>query len=482
MLSLAKIERKPNAERPTKPVDFHALLGQSGFSGPPAKRRKKRHPFRALFKFVVVLGVIGAGLYFGKVQVLDKRWDPDLKPIAEAVSSERELGWMRAVKLEVLPADDYATKLGTNGLFLTEEEFDLAAAEWRALGLAEGRIEAEMVGAAAMSARPVFYDPIDGKVYELEDIDDELREMALHEALTEALLDQHIAWSDIMVDPTVDRGEARGVRMMVAADAVSVAREVLNLDVDDLAEIDEQIADLAVDNADTMLRSPQYAVALLTADSGASALFDFTRDVEARDELLEVRSDAAVLDRSRELSFSPDELASNVNDTRGMLYWYHLLASRLSSAEAWDAALAWDGDEVIIDPETANGLCVTASVSATDDAGRVRLLDALTRWAAAAPVNAGTTVAEMGSERVEVRSCDPGADADTVLNPAISIVGEANIEYTFIERADAAEEVQQACVVNAVRGFDVAPVFLSGDVAQIDAAVANISGACQNPA
>jgi len=480
-LSLAKIERKADAQRPTKPVDFHALLGQAGFNAPPPKRRKKRHPFRAFFKLVVVLGVIGAGLYFGKVQVLDKRWDPDLKPIAEAVSSERDLGWKRAVKLEVLAADDYATKLATNGLFLTEVELDVAAAEWRAMGLAEGRVVSETIGAAAMAERPVFYDPIDGKIYELEDIDDELRELALHEALTEALLDQQVSWSDVMVDPAIDRGEARGIRMMVDGDADSVAGAALNLDADDIAEIDEQIAELAVENADDTLRASKYAVALLTADPGVSVLFDFADDAEARDALLEVRSDAAVLDGARDLLFSADNLASVAANTRGMFYWYHVLAGRLGSAEAWDAALAWEGDEVVIDTDTANGLCVTATVSALDEPGRLRLLDALTRWAAAAPVEAGTTVTSVGSERIDVSSCDPGADADTVLNDSISAVGEADVEYAVVGRADAASEDQQQCVVNAVRGFDVASVYARGDAVEIDSVVESIRTACENP-
>ena len=137
-LQLARIERKPGAERPTKPVDFHALLGQAGMQPQTGKRRKKRHPFRTLLKLVVVLGIIGGGLFFGKKYVLDMRWSSELKPYADAVSTSRELKWTKAVDVTTLPAAEYAEHLTTLALGPAANESDLGA-EWRAMGLLRAR-------------------------------------------------------------------------------------------------------------------------------------------------------------------------------------------------------------------------------------------------------------------------------------------------------------------------------------------------------
>jgi hypothetical protein len=476
-LSLARIERKPNAERPTKPVDFHALLGQAGLQQPAVRRRKKRHPFRMLFKLVVLLGIVGAGLYFGKIYVLDKRWDAELKPFAEAVSTERELEWKHAVKMETLPADEYGAKLATGWLGITEIELDTTAAEWRAMGLAEGRIEAGLIGSAAMSSRPVYYDPVDEKIYELDGLPDELRELALDRALTMALLDQHYDWSSGLAE--LDPAERTAVRALFDGDALSTSMAIVDPGDADSAELVDQMSEIVAEHAEDAVGAPRYAVDLVGAAGGTPKLFDAADGVTGRDELLrsEPRSDAAVLDAVRGLDDRPADLGGELTETRGLLYWYYVLAGRLTPTESWDAALAWDGDKVVVS-ETANGVCVEATIATIDEQGRLRLLDALQRWAAASPVEAGTTVTEIGTEQLSVFSCDPGPEADTVLNDQIETFGESVVELTIAGDLEARTDAERACVVNAVRAFDVPAIIATGDPAQIDPALEGIGDAC----
>ena len=441
------------------------------------RRRKKRHPFRVLFKLIVLLGIVGAGLYFGKIYVLDKRWDAELKPFAEAVSTERELEWKHAVKMETLPADEYATKLTTSWLGITEIELDTTAAEWRAMGLAEGRIEPGVIGSGAMSSRPVFYDPVDAKIYELEDLPDELRELSIDRALTMALLDQHYEWSTGLAE--LEPAERTAVRSLFDGDALSTAMAIVDPGDADSAELVEQMSEILADHAEDAVGAPRYAVDLVGAAGGTPKLFDAADGLAGRDELLrsEPRTDAAVLDAARGLDYRPDDLGGDLTETRGLLYWYYVLAGRLTPAESWDAALAWDGDKVVVS-ETANGVCVEATIATVDEAGRLRMLDALQRWAAAAPVEAGTTVTEIGTEQLSVFSCDPGPETDTVLNDQIQTFGESVVELTVIGDLEARTDAERACVVNAVRAFDVPSIIATGDQAQIDPAVQGIGAAC----
>ena len=73
-----------------------------------------------------------------------------------------------------------------------------------------------------------------------------------------------------------------------------------------------------------------------------------------------------------------------------MLFWYHVLASRLDVATAWNNALPIEADDVVLTPG-ATGYCVTALLTVAPDA-----LDgvnaAFTAWASTAPPASATTV------------------------------------------------------------------------------------------
>lgn len=476
-LSLARIERRPDANRPTTAVDFHALLGQAGLQAPAVRRRKKRHPFRVMFKLIVLLGILGAGLYFGKIYVLDKRWDTELKPFAEAVSAERQLEWKRSVKVEQLPASEYAVKLATGWLGTTEAELDSTAAEWRAMGLAEGRIEPSLIGSGAMSSRPVFYDPTDGMIYELEDTPDDLRELAMDRALTMALLDQHFGWSTELAG--LAPAEQIAMRALFDGDALSTAMAIIDPSEADSADLVEQVNRIVVDHAEDAVGAPRYAVDLVGAAGGTAEFFDAADGAAGRDELLRsnVRSDAGMFDAARGLEYRPDDLGGELTESRGMLYWYYVLAGRLEPAVAWDAALTWDGDRVVVS-ETANGVCVEATIATIDEVGRLRMLDALRQWAAAGPVEAAATVTEIGAEQITVFSCDPGPQFDTVLKDQIPTFGESTGELSVIGDLGANDDAERACAVNAIRGFDVLGIIATGDQAQITPALDGIRTAC----
>lgn len=480
-LQLAKIERRPDAARPTKPVDFHALLGQSGLAPATVTKRKKRHPIRFLFKLAVVLGLLGAGAFYGKKYVLDKRWDAEVKPLAEAVANERELVWKRSVVVTALPIGEYAPKLvasvfGTGSSTGTGSGTADLAAQWRSLGLLEGDADLDAVGAYAAAFRPVFYDHTDGTIYELSDINVEVREFYLDDALAHALLDQHTTWGDKL--DTLGPSQRLGLRALVDGDARAVALAVVNPSESQLASMNAAMQDLADDQASGLTRSFPVDI-IIGAGEPASRVFEFDEYAEmaSRTELITdgVASDAAVLEAIRGIGDSP--VATGAGDEMyGLSLWYYVLAGRLDDAEAWNAAAVWNGDETVFD-SSSTGTCMTSTISTLDEAGRQKLQTAFEQWAALAPVESLTTVTPVGVDQVEVKSCDPGLAADTMTDVPVTPWGFAAEELDAVADVDARATDVRSCTINAIRSYGVHQLSAAGDPAATTA-ITDIQTSC----
>lgn len=479
-LQLAKIERRPEAARTTKPVDFQALLGQAGLAPTAVKKRKKRHPFRVLFKLLIVLGILGAGLYFGKKYVLDMRWSSEVKPYAEAIADQRGLEWDKAVKVETLPLAQYAERLAT-----TELGMDVAAladhgVEWRAMGLAGPASSYDLpgIGASAMARRPAFYDPSSQKIYIVDGVVDRLHDMALYRALAMALLDQTYHWSRQLAD--ADPGQRLAIETLYDGDATATAQELAGASAaTDPNYLDQQQA--LADRAASMVGDvPRYVVDQVAGSDAAVARFAVLPQPDDRDALLQAGapSDAAVFDGVRGLTSVPLDLGGAAGSGRGMMYWYYVLAGALPEVDAWNAALAWNGDEVVV-----SGTCVNVSLSAVDEGGRQRLLDALTRWSTALG-RTDVTVQPEGTDRIRVDACDPRSvdtlDVPSLPHPSADIVpfGRAAAEQSAIQQLSIREAATQECVVNAVRAFDVVPIIRQGASADLDAVLHDIETSC----
>lgn len=482
-LQLAKVERRAEAPRTTRPVDFRELLGEQGLSaGAAKKRKKKRHPFRLLFKLVIVLGIIGAGLFFGKKYVLDMRWASDVKPYAEAIQERRGLDWERAVKVETLPMADYAQRLAAAQLDLDVPGLAAQSVEWRAMGLvgAASQTDLTAIGAAAVAERPAFYDPSSKKVYIVEDAVGQLREFALNRALVSALLDQHFDWSS--ATDAADPGVRLAIETLVDGDAISTAAALVDPGIATNQVYLDQQAALAVRAEGFVHDVPRYVVDVVGGSDAAAPRFSALTTPAERDALLAAwpATDVGVFDGVRPVDTQPITISTGAS--RGMMYWYYVLAGYLPEVDAWNAALAWAGDEV-----TVTNNCVSALVSTVDEPGRQRLLDALGRWQAAVG-RSGVTVAAQGTERIRVDACDPisvdGVDVATAPVPSADVVpfGRASAELSAVALVRATDPTVQHCVVNAVRAFDVVPLIRAGSSADLDRVLGDINASCSAPA
>jgi hypothetical protein len=442
---------------------------------PVLKHKRKRHPFRVLFKLLLVLAVLAGAAAAVWYEVLPRLegsgWADDVAPIADEVAAARALAWQRPVRVKPLAPLEYSGRLAKSILGINGDTEPAFVGEWRAMGLAEGPVDLIGLGSEAVAARPAFFDVETDTVYTVDSLMGPLRVAVLRRALTEALIAQQ---SDAPMGVPGSSAHL-AARLLSEADATTLAQSlpVESADID-AARSQRNALVVQVGGAS------RYPVDLIVGDAGVTALFTAATDTAGRAEIAALRpqSDAALLDVGRPMSSLPEPVPAGGGTQRGMVYWYYVLASRLPTAEAWQAATAWNGDDVVVTgPGPANGLvCVTAAITTTDAAGGDRLMAALTQWSASAPPEAATTVGRTGN-RIDVSSCDPGSAADTITNVAIPF-GDTVIERALVGNLDTVSDAVRVCTVNGVRGFGVVALLRSGDQATADMAMSNIRTAC----
>ncbi|MDP2028207.1 MAG: hypothetical protein Q8K12_01015 [Thiobacillus sp.] len=375
----------------------------------PPPRRKKRHPLRKFLAFVVLIGLIGGGLFAAKKYLLDQQWEGDVKQLASDVEGARELSFDHAIPVSALPSGEYAIAVTRATHGITDENVTNIAGEWRALGLLTGPLDERSIGMSALADAPAFYDASEETIYVVEDLEPELYQFAMKRALTLALLDQEYGWGDRIADasPAV----ALGTRALYDGDALAVANE-LTTD-EERAEIILQIFGLYTKYEIPPSPSP-FATVVVGRLGVATRPYVETTAVEDRAavEADLTISDGQVLDL-RWLAMD-DVFVPAAATSRGMLFWYHVLASRIDNDLAWQAALSWRGDSVSTVNST-EGTCVVATIDVTP-----ALFDTATgafqQWAASAPAAskaAVTSIVNDAGAQVTVNSCDPGEAVPT---------------------------------------------------------------------
>ncbi len=479
--------------RISAPVPVQPRVPGSGRTGPrvpteqllrdraplvPVLKRKRRHPFRAAARFLVVVALIGgAGFgswYLVEARTRDATWAPDVAELADRVAADMGLAWDHPVQVEALSAPEYADRFAGWALSVDGGNVRDREGEWRALGLMEGPLELLSIGRVAGAYRPAYYDDVAGVVYERAGLPKQLRDVALGAALAEAILAQQPGGRL----PPVGTSAALAARIVARSDAAATAARLAAADPAAAKWATGQAADLVDVETASVMAPPRYALDMMIADSGFTPVMTRLEDPAERAAMRGLRpaSDAALLDLARSISSVPAPVATEAGVQRGMVYWYYALASRLPSDEAWRAATAWNGDQVVV-TRTPTGVCVDAELAAIDQDGRVVLLDALQRWADTAPPEAAAGVAQAG-ERIQVHACDPGPGADVVTNFAIAPFGSAPEERRLLTEMGAATDGERRCAALAVRGYGVVEMLRAGDDVRAAEAMAGIAGAC----
>jgi hypothetical protein len=138
--------------------------------------------------------------------------------------------------------------------------------------------------------------------------------------------------------------------------------------------------------------------------------------------------------------------------SQGMLFWYHALAGRIDANTAWEAALAWQNDDLQVVANPA-GACVVAHLQVAQTSLE-SVTAAFQAWAAAAPPASGTTVTltTNGSPmQLQINACDPGAGVPTAAGIGYLALGGAPLraeQYRLLlEAQPTLPTTQAACAV-----------------------------------
>jgi DNA-binding transcriptional regulator YdaS (Cro superfamily) len=398
-------------------------LAANSYAPPP--RRRKRHVFRNVVTFVVLLGLVGGGLFAAKYYLLDKRWDGQLKDLAGNVERQRELTFDHAVPVTTLPVEAFATKIATLSLGVTADNSQALTAEWRAFGLLSGPLDVRAIGLNAMPESPAYYDPASETIYVLEGLDTPvdgkrpaIYDFAMQRALTLALLDQTYGWGDRIagMSPAV----ANGTRALYDADALATADAMTTPEARPqvYAQILEMYSKYGIPT------SPSPYASVVTGWLGV-ALVPYLQSVPVanRPAVLKDRliSDGQALDIRRLVTGGNENAAGS----RGMLFWYHTLASRVDADTAWKAALAWRRDTVTSTVDSVNRVCQVAVIS-VDLAELDRVDRAFQQWAKGAPSIAPAQVASVAlatEGQVSISVCDPSNPGSVDTDPQPSLGG-----------------------------------------------------------
>lgn len=397
------------------------VMPQAVVYGGSAGWKKRRRRGRRLLSLLVVLGLAGGGLYVARQYLLDKVvWDRDVAERADGVSAAMGLSFLDDVPVVELPFDEFAEASAAR---LVDDDAEMRrrlAGEWRSLGLLSGQLDLVAAAASAAVETPAFYDPVGRRIVIVDGLPAALRGFALDRALGSLLFDQHRQWSEALEDQPWS--VAIGSRALAEAVALETAQSLVA--VDDRSVVLEQMLQLAVEEGVPASPSPYASVLLGRLGIAAWPLVGWARDAAEWADGVDggawldavtaagLVSDAQVLDATRLLGGRTD---SPADESRGMLYWYHVLASRLDDDAAWSAAMLWRDDRVSVrDPGGSSCVSAEFSVSSRDLSAAE---DAFTRWAAAAPGDSLTMVSaeEVTIDRavVTIDACDPGVGVAT---------------------------------------------------------------------
>ena len=366
--------------------------------------------------------------------------------MADHVAKARGLAFSDAVKVVDVPAASYATTLATSVLGITDANKVSLTAEWRSLGLLSGPLDLAAIGAAAVPDAPAFYDPASKSVMVRAGLVEPARTFAVQRGLAAALLDQHFHWSTVAAGHSAG---AAGSRALFDGDALHTAWNAMTpADVDGVQPLLDALRPDAGSPspwASAMIGRPGLSLAHLDRSGAGDAL--------AQAESAKIVSDRGIYDLMQDVAVALPLAVKDPTATRGMMYWYYVLAARVDSTTAWNAALHWTGDSVTTTSDGGAG-CVTATVFGGDAGGADALQQAFAAWAAASPADMHAHSAVDGN-KVNLGACDLGETVSAVVATPVSL-GGAVLEADAVNAATRLAEVaptaaQVACLTGVAR-------------------------------
>jgi hypothetical protein len=360
-------------------------------------------------------------------------WDERVLHLVEFVEAERGLRFDHAVHIDFLDEQEWEEQADIDEEELLDEDVQLlehGEGLFRAIGLAEGDLDllddSETLGASGTVGLYQFDEEritVRGK-----ELSAKVEATLVHE-LTHALQDQHFDIGDRLERVAEEDTDEESLRVLVEGDASRIEdRWVEELPEARRQVLEDERAEESTTAEEALSELPQSLVtffassyilgdglmAILEADGGQRAIddaFDAPPGPEEHvfDPIAFLEGDDAA---DVDLPTVVGEPLEDLEGEFGAVGWYLMLAERIDPVTALAALESWGGDAVRPYRDGEQTCAAMRFVGETANGNR-RMADALDVWAAAMPEAAAVEVHRL-DERVDVITCDPGPDADTV--------------------------------------------------------------------
>ncbi|MBV9951165.1 MAG: hypothetical protein JO291_04390 [Acidimicrobiia bacterium] len=434
-----QVEAPAFPEPPPPPPGYPA--SPATFGPPPEQprpRSSKRGPILAGAAILAAIAVVAAGsvvLLGGKSSPNHPdHWDPRIAPIAQWVARERKLSFLHPVYVDFLTPAQYRAASTTSEDDLSPQdkaELDQYAGAWRAIGLAQGKVDlGSSMNEVSDTGTLAFYDPDDQRVrVRGTKLTPGVRVTLAHE-LTHALQDQHFDLKQLYNDSSRLQPDSYDtqLRAVVEGDAEDIEQRYIDeqLTSEERRAYEKQSEDEGKAANDKLQKAsvppgllgtfsapywfgPRF-VTMIEQERGAKAVDEAIRVPPSSSE--QMFDPLAYLNGDRPVTVDPVKVPAGATvidqGPFGSVQWFLMLAERIKPATALRAVDGWGGDSQAV--WTQHGkVCIGANFSGDTPDDDDEMVDALNRWSKAMP--AGTAEVSHGHGVVSFRSCDPGSSA-----------------------------------------------------------------------
>lgn len=366
----------------------------------PSRRRRSRRGPKLFLAFVVLAGLVAAGVVFGRPYLFPEDWDATAAPYAEAIEIAREETFVEPLAVVAESSGDLAARATAELVGSWEDVQPM----WRALGLTTAAVTPADITEQLTGWQEVVYSTDDGQVYHDAAVDDPQHDALITQAMVAAALDQDFGWSSGQPDRTLDDQAA------VSAEVLRQAREIQSASTYD-ASVDA-VDPAVLDGLPSVVAYRALAPYVFAEFSAAEGNGNALADVDATG-VRPIAGDEPGL--AAEAVMVGGDIVVTAPVAMDRSFWFLTFAGFIDSRTAYVASEAIVDSSVVMAERDA-GECAYATFSGGGVEETAVLRDALEQWVAAAPPEFGASFSVLDDGTLQLLSCDPGPGFRTPVN------------------------------------------------------------------
>ncbi len=374
---------------------------------PQPRRRKKRGGIKLVATFVVLGGLVVAGVVFGQAYLFPGEWDAATAPYADAVEAASGVEFAEPLSIVAEPTVDFATRMQAQFASVLPEEM----AQWRALGLATGTVDDATLAQQLAGWQDAVYSTLDGQVYDDSGVVGPELDAQLTQEMAAASLDQQFGWSVGQPDRTLDAAAATSAEVLRQARAIQQASTFAG-----------PVPPVPTENVDAMppvIGYQMLAPQVFAEFGGAVAAPDGSNSLAG----LGTSGPGTVAGDATTMATGPVMLEGDVATAAPVAmdrsFWYLVFAGYVDTRTAYAAS------EAVVENSLTTATrgtthCVSATFAGGDVDQTAMLRWTLTAWASAAPAEMASSFQVLPDGALQLVSCDPGAGFDPLVRPGVA--------------------------------------------------------------